>query len=44
MKARLIIKTDKGTIKSGKLDIETALEMLFFLRKNYPKHEHQIIY
>ncbi len=42
MKARIISTTAKGQIKSGKLDLETALYMKERLVKDYPHHQHKI--
>lgn len=42
MKARVKSTTAKGTVKSGKLELETALKMQSFLEKNKPNDKHEI--
>ena len=43
MKVRIKSQTKYGTVKSGKVEIETALNMHTFLEKNAPKDSHKIV-
>ena len=43
MRARIISKTPKGKVTSGKMDLETALKFKDKLNEIYPNDSHKVI-
>lgn len=43
MKARTQSTSDKGTVTSGKMELETALKYKDKLKEMYPNDEHRIL-